>query len=172
MERHRMSWEFKAWCLICLVSWKGLYHLLLTRTSKKEFVSWVFLQKVFFHSRAILPKSQVHWAFLPQCPTLLSSLISSWATGHSLSLFTSVLYLMPFLSLFQTVVPFPTLLSSNILILSSLQTHLLCHLFHEDVISQCPKQVVNFPSSGFPRLRSWEQQHLSLPHLILSMAPE
>lgn len=153
MERYRMSWEFKAWCLICLVSWKGSYHLLLTRTSEKEFVLWVFLQKAFFHSRAILAKRLVHWAFLPQSPTLLSSLISSRATGHSLSLFTSVLYLMLSLSLFQTVVPFPTLSSSNILVLSSLQTHLLCHLLHEVLFPNVQSRLLPFLPLDFPDSR-------------------
>lgn len=39
---------------LLVISWIGYYHLLLTRKSKQEFLSWIFLQNTFFHSRAIL----------------------------------------------------------------------------------------------------------------------
>lgn len=52
---------------------------------------------------------------LTKCPTQLSSLISSWAPGYFLSLFTSLLFLVPSHFLFQPVVPFPTLPSSRLI---------------------------------------------------------
>lgn len=73
---------------------------------------------------------RVHRRFFPQC-TLSPSVLFQGRLHHSLSLSTSMLFLLLCHSLFQHVVPFPTLPSSNISILSILQAHLLCHFLHE-----------------------------------------
>lgn len=152
MKTYRVWWEFREWEVICLViPWIGPYHLLLTRQGKKEFVSWIFLQKAY--------------SILGQLSRGLreagSSLISRLATAHSQSLSNSLPFLTPFHSLFQSVMPLSTL--------SILQTHLLYH-HHHAAFPDFLRKLLPLLPLGFPD--SWVGSNCLCHSWLLSMTLE